>query len=136
MTQTVLSARYADVFDPDTLHSGRNHGMGLKDTPGDKISRCLLDLFYLGVKHFKTPPESAFILPNVFSDDELRAVQVPVLLLIGENEVIYDAAKALGRARQLLPNFEGELVPEANHNMSGSHYQIVDARVLDFLNDN
>ena len=59
-----------------------------------------------------------------------------VLLLIGENEVIYDAAKALARARALIPNLEGELVPGANHNMCVSHCQLVDARVLDFLNQN
>ena len=110
--------------------------MGIKDSPGDPVSHCLLDLFYLGIKHFRMPPESAFIMPAVFSDEELRALKVPVLLLIGENEVIYDAAKALDRARALLPNFEGDLVPQSNHNMCGSHYPIVDARVLDFLNDN
>ena len=35
-----------------------------------------------------------------------------------------------------IPNFEGELVSGANHNMCGSHYQIVDARVLKFLRNN
>ena len=110
--------------------------MGIKDSPGDPVSRCLLDLFYLGMKYFRMPPESVRLMPTVFSDDELRALHVPVLLLIGENEVIYDATKALARARALLPNFEGDLVPGANHNMCGSHYQIVDARVLDFLKDN
>jgi pimeloyl-ACP methyl ester carboxylesterase len=82
------------------------------------------------------PPETAFIMPAVFSDEEFRALQVPVLLLIGDGEVIYDAAKTLARARRLLPNFEGDLVPGSKHNMCGSHYQIVDARVLDFLNEN
>jgi pimeloyl-ACP methyl ester carboxylesterase len=110
--------------------------MGIKDTPGDTVSRRLLDLFYLGMKHFRMPPESAFIMPSVFSDDELRALHVPALLLIGEREVIYDPAKALARARALIPNFEGGLVSGAKHNMCGSHYQIVDARVLDFLNGN
>lgn len=110
--------------------------MGIKDTPGDPISRRLLDLFYLGMKHFRMPPESAFIMPAVFSDEELRALQMPVLLLIGEKEVIYVAANAMARARVLLPNFKGELVPGANHNMCGSHYQIVDAHVIKFLKDN
>ena len=110
--------------------------MGIKDTPGDPVSRRLLDLFYLGVKHFRMPPESAFIMPAVFSDEELQVLHVPVLLLIGDSEVIYDPAKALARARRLLPNFEGELVQGSKHNMCGSHYQIVDARVLDFLSEN
>lgn len=108
--------------------------MGFKDTPGDTVSHCLLDLFYFGMKYFRLPPETARIMPSVFSDEELRALHVPVLLLIGENEVIYNPVKSLARARAFLPNFEGEVVTGANHNMCGSHYQIVDARVLDFLN--
>jgi pimeloyl-ACP methyl ester carboxylesterase len=110
--------------------------MGFKDTPGDTGTRRIRDLFYLGVKHFRLSPETARIMPAVFSDDELRALQMPVLLLMGENEVIYDAAEALARARALIPNLEGELVPGANHNMCVSHCQLVDARVLDFLSDN
>ena len=110
--------------------------MGIKDTPGDPVSRRLLDLFYLGMKHFRMPPETARIMPGVFSDEELRALRVPMLLLIGDREVIYDPVKAMDRARALIPDFEGELVPGSNHNMCGSHYQIVDGRVLDFLNHN
>ena len=74
-------------------------------------------------------------MPSVFSDDELRALRGPVLLLIGQNEVIYDAAKALARARALIPNFEGELVPSCKHDMCFSQHRIVDARVLDFLKE-
>lgn len=110
--------------------------MGIKDTPGDLASQSLLDLFYHGMKHFRMPPETAFVLPVVTSDEELQALKVPVLLLIGDNEVVYNSAKALERAKRLIPNLEGELVPESNHNMCGSHYPIVDARVLEFLKDN
>jgi pimeloyl-ACP methyl ester carboxylesterase len=109
--------------------------MGFKDTPGDTDARPVLDLAYLGLKHFRLPQETMRIMPSVFSDDELRALRVPVLLLIGDNEVIYDAAKALARARALLPNFEGELVPHCNHDMCFSQHRIVDARVLDFLKE-
>jgi pimeloyl-ACP methyl ester carboxylesterase len=122
--------------------------MGFKDTSGDADEKHpaderhptdaqhVLDLAYLGLKHFRLPPETARIMPGVFSDDELRALRVPVLLLIGDREVIYDPAKALARARRLIPNFEGELVPGCNHDMCVSQHRIVDARVLDFLNDN
>jgi len=110
--------------------------MGFKDTPDDTVSRRLLDLFYLGVKHFRMSSEAVRIMPGVFSDDELRGLHMPVLLLIGEREVIYDPVKALARARRLIPDFRGELVPGGNHNMCGSRYRIVDARMLDFLNDN
>lgn len=108
--------------------------MGIKDTPGDPLNRHLLDLFYLGMKHFRFPPESTGLI-GVFSDEELSALHVPALLLIGDHEVIYDPVKALARARALLPIFEGELVPGSSHNMCASQYPIVDARVIDFLND-
>jgi pimeloyl-ACP methyl ester carboxylesterase len=110
--------------------------MGFKDTPGDTLARRVLDLAYLGVKHFRFLPETARIMPNVFSDDELRALHVPVLLLIGDREVLYDPAKALARARRLIPDFRGELVPQSSHEMCFSQHRIVDARVLDFLTDN
>ena len=58
---------------------------------------------------------------------------MPVLLLFGDGEVIYDAAQALDRARRLIPDFEGELIPRCRHDMCFSQSRIVDARVLDFL---
>lgn len=109
--------------------------MGFKDTPGDMGTRCTLDLFYLGMKQFRLPLETMRIMPSAFSDDKLRAMQVPVLLLFGDHEVIYDPAKALARAQALIPNFEGELVPRCSHDMCLRQHRIVDTRVLDFLKD-
>jgi len=96
-------------------------------------ARPVLDLMYLGLKHFRVPRETSRIRPTVFSDDELRAVRVPTLLLIGDQEVISDPAKALARARRLIPDFQGELVPQSRHDMCVSQCRTVDARVLDFL---
>ena len=110
--------------------------LGFKNASGDKVTRLALDPIYLGVKHFRMLPETARIAPDVFSDDELRALPVPVLLLYGDREVMVDPAKALARARALLPDFEGDLVPHSSHDMCASRYQIVDARVLSLLNSN
>jgi pimeloyl-ACP methyl ester carboxylesterase len=100
-----------------------------------QLTRSALDLGYLGAKHYRFSSESASVMPAAFSNDELGALHVPVLLLIGDHEVIHDPAKALTRAQALIPDLRGELVPEANHNMCASHHHVVDARVLDFLND-
>ena len=107
--------------------------LGFTDAPDETDARRVLDLMYLGLKHFRVPPETLRVVINVFSDDELRAMRVPVLLLMGEREVIYDPAAALERARRLLPDFRGELVPRSSHDMCFSQHRIVDARVLDFL---
>jgi len=61
----------------------------------------------------------------VFSDDELRVISVPTLLLIGDQEVISDAGTALARAHRLIPHCEGELVPHCRHDMCLSQYRIV-----------
>ena len=68
-----------------------------------------------------------------FADEDLGRLQMPVLLLFGDGEVIYDPAKALDRARRLIPHLEGDLIPHCRHDMCFSQSRIVDARVLDFL---
>ena len=93
----------------------------------------LLELMYLGSRHFRVPVETSRVMPTVFSDDELSGMRVPTLLLIGDHEVISDPVQALARARRLMPDLEGELVPRCRHDMCVSQYQIVDARVLEFL---
>jgi pimeloyl-ACP methyl ester carboxylesterase/hypothetical membrane protein len=99
----------------------------------DRIYATTLDLIYLGIKHFRMPLETARIAPAVVSDEALRKLQVPTLLLIGDQEVISDPTKALERARRLIPDFRGELVFGSRHEMSFSRSRIVDARVLEFL---
>jgi len=94
------------------------------------------DLTYLGLKHFRTPPETIRVdrdAANLISDAELRSLQMPVLLLFGDAEVIYDPARALARARQLIAHLEGELIRGCRHDMCFSQRRIVDALVLDFL---
>lgn len=109
------------------------HWLGFKDRPGETDIRQVLNLIYLGLKHFRLSQETLRVAPTVFSDSELQALHVPTLLLIGDHEVIYDPAKALARARRLIPDFEGDLVPGSSHDMVVSQHRIVDARVLAFL---
>ena len=106
--------------------------MGLDSS--DEFTKDLLDLMWAGGRHFRMPPETRQLMPAVFSDDELRALKVPTLLLIGENEVLYDSAKAIGRAQELIADLEGELIPDCSHNMSITSHDVVDAHILAFLN--
>ncbi len=107
--------------------------LGFKGAPGNADGRRVFDLMYLGLKHFRVPQETLRVAINVFSDDELRALPVPVLLLMGEHEVIYDAATALARARRLIAHLEADLIPRSSHDMCFRQHEIVDARILDFL---
>jgi pimeloyl-ACP methyl ester carboxylesterase len=99
----------------------------------DRAYANLLDLVCLGLKHCRMPIETARVMPALVSDEALRMMKVPTLLLIGDHEVISDPARALERARRLIPDFEGELVAGCRHDMCASRHDIVDARVLEFL---
>jgi pimeloyl-ACP methyl ester carboxylesterase len=72
-------------------------------------------------------------VPRVFSDEELRSIQAPVLLLIGDHEVIYQPAHAIRRATCLVANLKAEMVPNANHSAQYTAPDIVNRKILDFL---
>jgi pimeloyl-ACP methyl ester carboxylesterase len=95
-----------------------------------KMFDCLVEQMYLGLRYFKM---QANVSPNAYQDDELREVKNPVLLLIGQQEVIYDPAASVERARRLMPTVQAELIAEASHDMVFSRAKIVNQRILDFL---
>jgi pimeloyl-ACP methyl ester carboxylesterase len=97
------------------------------------MAQAIAYLRYLGLKHFQMPIETVRVLPAVVSDEDLRTLKVPTLLLIGDHEVISDPARALERARRLIPDFEGGLVPGCSHDMCSTKHEVVNARVLAFL---
>jgi pimeloyl-ACP methyl ester carboxylesterase len=101
-----------------------------------RLSNTLVDLMWLGLKHYRFQPVTMQVVPTVFTDDELRLLVMPTLLLIGEREVIYDPQAALDRAHNCILGLEGELVPNTSHDMTFVAQQLVDARILQFLRDN
>ena len=101
----------------------------------DRAYANMLELMYLGLKHFRMPFETARIGPAVVLDEALRTLRVPTLLLIGDHEVISDPTRALARARRLIPDFRGGLVPGCRHEMCVRQHRIVNARVLEFLEE-
>ena len=74
----------------------------------------------------------SFMQP-VFTDEELRQMTVPILLLIGDHEIMYEPQKALSQAAQLIPNLQVELIPNAGHMLNSDQSEGVNARVLKFL---
>lgn len=74
--------------------------------------------------------------PGVFSDDELRKIRAPVLLLIGDHEVIYaDPQLVINRAMRLMPHLEADRIPNANHNAEYTNPEGVNRKILAFLKD-
>ena len=72
--------------------------------------------------------------PTVFRDNELRAIQTPILLLIGDHEVIYRPQDAIRRATRLVPNLTAEIIPDANHLAEYTNAPVVNEKILEFFN--
>jgi pimeloyl-ACP methyl ester carboxylesterase len=71
--------------------------------------------------------------PPVYSDEELRAIQTPMLLLIGDHEVIYKPERVIERATRLVKGLKAEIVPNANHNAQVTAAEVVNKKIMDFL---
>jgi pimeloyl-ACP methyl ester carboxylesterase len=85
----------------------------------------------LGAQHFRyqRPP----VFPTVLPDDDLRRITAPTLLLVAEHDVVYTPRRALERARLLIPDLDADVVPNAGHFVTMERADIVDRRVLEFL---
>ena len=73
--------------------------------------------------------------PPLFTDDELRRISVPTLLLFGEHEVINSVDAVIKRAARLPPNFHIEIIPNAGHALDYDQPEIVNPRIVKFLRD-
>lgn len=77
----------------------------------------------------------ATMFPTVYSEEELRQVELPALLLIGAGEKIYNPKKALRRAQRLMPNLTAEIIPNVGHTLTMEKPEIINSRILEFLSN-
>jgi pimeloyl-ACP methyl ester carboxylesterase len=71
--------------------------------------------------------------PHVFSSEELRQIQAPVLLLVGDHEVIYSPDAVIRRAIRFVPNLKARIVPNANHCAQYTAPEFVNQEIAEFL---
>ena len=104
----------------------------IDDAEQRALSKLMARQMYLGL-HVRNELVRLGAPAIPFSDNELRSLRVPTLLLIGEEEVLYDPVAALSRARRLIPGLVGDLIPGASHDLAFRQPKIVDERLLAFL---
>jgi pimeloyl-ACP methyl ester carboxylesterase len=74
-------------------------------------------------------------MPKLFTDDELRSLDIPVLALIAGRSVIHDPAHAAARARNLLPRGQVELWADASHAINGEYASEIAETAADFWDE-
>ena len=65
--------------------------------------------------------------------EELCKIRTPVLLLIGDHEVLYKPERVIRRATQRVSNLKAEIVPNTNHVAEYTAAEVVNEKILDFL---
>ncbi len=89
----------------------------------------LMRLFITGMTSVRS---TSVVRPSI-AKDEWERLHMPVLLLIGDREIMYDPAIAIRRAKQLIPHIQAELVEGAGHFLLADQPEKVNERALQFL---
>ena len=71
--------------------------------------------------------------PTVLTDGQLRSLNGPVLFLVGQNEKIYPAERALARLRDVAPHVKIEMIPGAGHDLTVVAADRVNRSICAFL---
>jgi len=100
-------------------------------TKADQIPQTFIDQFFLATQKSSIGKFTTQMRP--FSKDELNALNMPVLVLIGDKDMINNE-KSIEEAKALLPQAETDIVKNAGHLLSIDQPEIVNRKILDFLN--
>ena len=72
-------------------------------------------------------------VPTALTDDEMRAIAVPTLVLLGEHSALYPAARVAAHLAQVMPAARVEIVPGASHDLPVHSPELVADRIESFL---
>ncbi len=72
---------------------------------------------------------------TVLEDKVLQGFRVPSLFLVGENEKMYSARKAVERLNRVAPQIKAQLIPRAGHDLWMVQADLVTRTILSFLDE-
>ncbi len=92
----------------------------------------VVEQFKVGMKNMAPVPAG---MPGVFTPEEFIGMSQPVLLLVGEREVIYSKPPkyVLAEGRRLLPGLETVLIPNGGHAVTLDQAEATNRALCDFF---
>ncbi len=94
------------------------------------IDKNYLKQYNIGVKNDTLPKFMMQMTP--FSKSDLRSLKMPVLVLIGDDDLINNE-KTIRIVKEDLSRGQGEVIPNAGHFLSIDQADLVNKKVVDFL---
>ncbi len=127
-----MLTRLPGRFWSDSMMHWFMYAPNMKNEKTKRMFDLITKQFYPGNRYFRLPPT---VLPAPYTDEELRGVKNPTLLLIGQQESLYDPVPAIERAKRQIPTIQTELIPYAGHELPGSQPETVNRKILEFLKE-
>jgi len=97
----------------------------------DNIDKAYLKQYYIGAK--KDSINKFLLDMQPFSKQDFKSLKMPVLVLIGDDDMINNR-KTLLLTKEYISNSQSEIIDNAGHFLSIDQSEIVNIKVLDFLN--
>jgi pimeloyl-ACP methyl ester carboxylesterase len=97
--------------------------------PGARISTGYADYLAKVMRGTRLKP----IKHRRFSDEELKSVDAPVLLVFGDHEVCVDYRKVVDRARLCIKHLNVQIIAGTGHALMGEKPETVNRLILDHL---
>lgn len=70
---------------------------------------------------------------TILNDETWQSFKTPTLFMVGENEKMYPAQKAVSRLNLVAPQIKTEIISQAGHDLTFAQADVVNGRILDFL---
>ena len=103
-----------------------------KDKKNEQFVDQHIDLGYLALRSFKFKQMPN---PTVLTDKDWQNIKMPVMYIIGENDKIYSAQKAVQRLNTVKPEIKTVILPNAGHDVTIVQAKQFNKLVMDFLNN-
>ena len=96
----------------------------------DKLKQEFINQYYISTTEANT--NKCILQMRPFSEKELSTLKMPVLVVIGDHDIINND-KSLKLARKSLPNVEADEIKNAGHFLSFDQPELIDKKILDFI---
>lgn len=98
-----------------------------------QMLEAIADEFLMSVRCFEPVKPKQLPSLTALNDEDLQRLKVPTLFLVGENEVLYSAQKAIRRLSRVAPQIRTEVIPHAGHDLLLVQTERVNQKIVAFL---